>query len=260
MQDFSIFDIVIVSITVLLGLKGLLRGFIKEVFALIAIIGGIFVGSRVSGEVGNIVAPILALENNATIQVIGFVLGLIGFWAIVYVLGIILSKIFAASGLGLFDRILGFIFGSAKIFLIFSVIAYGLYQVQSFKSLMDKKVSKTIVFPFLIETGGFIVKLDTSVFTKNIEKTLNIESEDKIEEDPDLIKEKTFVEEVKESVTEIKKTTEESTTAIVNTVKKTVNEEVGKVLDKKIQNKDADLVKEAKETAETMINNTIENK
>ena len=31
MQSFTVFDIVIVSITVLLGLKGLLRGFIKEV-------------------------------------------------------------------------------------------------------------------------------------------------------------------------------------------------------------------------------------
>lgn len=232
MQDFSIFDIVIVSITVLLGLKGLLRGFIKEVFALVAIIGGIFVGSRVSGEIGNIVAPILALENNATIQVIGFVLGLIGFWAIVYVLGIILSKIFAASGLGIFDRILGFIFGSAKIFLIFSVIAYGLYQVQSFKSLMDKKVSNAIVFPFLIETGGFIVKLDTSVFTKSIEKTLNIKSEEKIEEGPDLVKEKTFVEEVKDTVSEIKKTTVQSGTTVIDTVKKTVNENVEKMTDK----------------------------
>jgi membrane protein required for colicin V production len=246
MQDFSIFDMVIISITILLGLKGLLRGFIKEVFALVAIIGGIFVGSRISGEVGNVVAPILALENNATIQSIGFVLSLIGFWAIVYVLGIILSKIFAASGLGLFDRILGFIFGSAKIFLIFSVIAYGLYQVQSFKSLIDKKVSNTIVFPFLIETGGFIVKLDSSVFTKAIEKKLDINEDEKIEEDPDLIEKKSFVQEVKETINEIKKSTEESTTTIVDTVKKTVNEEVGKVLDKKIQNKDADLVQEAK--------------
>ena len=93
MQDFTIFDIVIVSITVLLGLKGLLRGFIKEVFGLVGIVGGIFVASRMAGEIGNVIAPILALENQATIKLIGFVIGLVGFWAAVYLLGIILSKI-----------------------------------------------------------------------------------------------------------------------------------------------------------------------
>lgn len=228
MQDFAIFDMVIISITILLGLKGLMRGFIKEIFGLIAIIGGLFVASRVAGEIGNVIAPILALKNIATIQLIGFILGLIGFWAIVYALGIVLSKIFSASGLGIFDRILGFIFGSAKIFLIFSVITYGIYQIQSFKNLMDTNVSNAIVFPFLIETGGFIIKLDTSKITQAIENQLAKDEED-IEEEPDLIKEKTFSEEVIDTVKEIKKTTVESGTVVVQTVKKVVNQNVEKI-------------------------------
>lgn len=230
MQNFTVFDIVIVSITVLLGLKGLLRGFIKEVFGLVGIIGGIFVASRMAGEIGKLIAPVLALENNATIQLIGFIIGLVGFWAIVYVLGIILSKIFSASGLGLFDRILGFVFGSAKIFLIFSVIVFGLYQVKSFKNLMDEKVASSITFPFLVETGGFIVKLDPSAFIKKVEE--KVAPKEDIEEDPDLIKEKSFTEEVKDTVNEIKKTTVESGTVVVDTVKKTVNENVEKIADK----------------------------
>jgi len=232
MQDFTIFDMVIVSITVLLGLKGLFRGFIKEVFGLIGIIGGLFVASRVALDIGNVIAPILALENVTTIKLIGFVIGLIAFWAIVYMLGIILSKIFSASGLGIFDRILGFVFGSAKVFLIFSVIAYALYQMQSFKGLMDKKFATSTTFPFLIETGGFIVKLDTSDFTSAIKKQLPKEDIEEIEEDPDLVKEKTFTDEIKDTVNEIKKTTVESGTTVINTVKKTVNENVEKVTDK----------------------------
>ncbi|MCP4969616.1 MAG: CvpA family protein [Arcobacter sp.] len=248
MQDFTIFDMVIVSITVLLGLKGLLRGFIKEVFGLVGIVGGIFVGSRIALDIGNIIAPILALENNATIKLLGFVLGVIGFWAIIYILGIILSKIFSASGLGLFDRILGFVFGSAKIFLIFSVIAYALYQVTSFKSLMDKKVSNAIVFPILLETGGFIIKLDASDFTRKIEEQFS--KEEKTTNNSEITKDKTLTEEVKNTVNEIKKTTTESTKTVVDSLKKTVHENVEKMLDKKIKDKDADLVKEAKEKAE----------
>lgn len=253
MQNFTVFDIVIVSITVLLGLKGLLRGFIKEVFGLVGIIGGIFVASRMAGEIGKLIAPVLALENNATIQLIGFVIGLVGFWAIVYVLGIILSKIFSASGLGLFDRILGFVFGSAKVFLIFSVIVFGLYQVKSFKNLMNEKVANSITFPFLIETGGFIVKLDPSAFIKKVEE--KVTSKEDIEEDPDLLKEKSFSEEIKDTVKEIKKTTVESGTVVVDTVKKAVGENVEKIanqIEETASKTTEDLSSEKKDEAEKM--------
>jgi membrane protein required for colicin V production len=51
-MDFSIFDLIVGSIILLLGLKGILNGFFKELFGLIGIVGGIFVGSRVANEVG----------------------------------------------------------------------------------------------------------------------------------------------------------------------------------------------------------------
>lgn len=229
MQNFSVFDIVIVSITVLLGLKGLLRGFIKEIFGLVGIIGGIFIASRLAEQIGKSIAPLLALENQATIKLIGFILGLIGFWAIVYVAGIILSRIFQASGLGIFDRILGFFFGSAKIFLIFSVIVYALYQVSSFKNLMNEKVANSITFPFLVQTGGFIVKLDASDFVKKVEE--KIASKDEIVEGPDLIEKKSIKEELTDTAKEIKEATVKSGTAVVDAVKKSVTENVEKIAD-----------------------------
>lgn len=229
MQNFTVFDIVIVSITVLLGLKGLLRGFIKEVFGLVAIVGGIFVASRVSSEIGEQIAPLLALENKATITLIGFLLGLIAVWAVVYLVGIILSRIFSASGLGLFDRILGFLFGSAKIFFIFSIIVYGIYQIQTFKSLMNDKVANSITFPFLLKTGSFIVKLDPNTFVKKIED--KVAPKDEIEEQPDMIEKKSIMEEVSDTVKEIKETTVESGTSVVETVKETVNKKVDEIAD-----------------------------
>ena len=52
MQGFAVFDLIIISITLILGLKGLFRGLIKEVFGIIWIIGEIFVASRISKETG----------------------------------------------------------------------------------------------------------------------------------------------------------------------------------------------------------------
>lgn len=227
-NSFTIFDIVIISITVLLGLKGLLKGFIKEVFGLIGIIGGIFVASRLAEYIGNMIAPILTLENQATIKLIGFIVSLIGFWAIVYVAGIILAKISSASGLGVFDRILGFLFGSAKIFFIFSVIVYALYQVQSFKSLMDEKVAKSTTFPFLLSTGGFIIKLDASDFVKKVEEKID---------SPELTK----------TLEEIKETTIEATQKTSEAVKETVSDVVNETIKEKVEETKDNLEQNRKE-------------
>lgn len=204
MQEFTTFDIVIVAITVLLGLKGLFRGFIKEVFGLVGIVGGIFVASRLSDTVGNYIKPILNLENNATISLLGFIVGLIGFWLIVYLLGVILSKVTSMSGLGVFDRILGFAFGAAKIFFIFAIIAYALYQVETFKKTLDEQFKNSTVFPLLVKTGSYIMKLDTAQFTNKIEKGVDVIVPKK-ENDT-----KTTTEKIEQTVQEVKQSVEDT--------------------------------------------------
>ncbi|NQY19687.1 MAG: CvpA family protein [Campylobacteraceae bacterium] len=174
MLDFSIFDMVIIGVTLALGLKGLFKGFIKEISGLIGIIGGIFVASRFADVVGNAIAPTFAITSEATISLIGFVCALIAFWLVIYILGMITSKIFAMSGLGIIDRLFGFIFGSAKIFLILAVISHALYQVESFKNKLDTKFQNSQVFPLLLETGSYIVKLDTKKISKSIEEKIDI--------------------------------------------------------------------------------------
>ena len=216
MQDFAVFDLIIIAITLILGLKGLFRGLIKEVFGIIGIIGAIFVASRISKEVGDLIAPILVLENEATIKLIGFVVSLVGVWLVVYSAGFIVSKIFSASGLGVIDRILGFVFGAAKIFLIFSVIAYALYQVQSFKKVIDEKFATSIVMPHLISVGSYIIKLDTNTITNGFGKAI-----DTVKESPV----------VKETTSTIK----EEVDSTVNGVQEAVEKEVVQKVEEKIQ-------------------------
>lgn len=209
MQDFSIFDLIIIAITLLLGLKGLFKGFIKEIFGLLGIVGAIFVASRISKELGDLIAPVLVLENQATIKLIGFIVALVVVWLIVYSAGMVVSKIFSASGLGAIDRIFGFVFGALKIFLIFSVIAYALYQVQSFKKVIDDKFAKSVVMPHLLSVGSYIIKLDTSTITQSLDKAVDsVKSNEIIENTKKNIEEnieetkKDLQENIKEQVTE----------------------------------------------------------
>ena len=218
MLDFSIFDILIIGVTLALGLKVLFKGFIKEISGLIGIIGGIFVASRFADVVGNAIAPTFAITSEATISLIGFVCALIAFWLVIYILGMITSKIFAMSGLGIIDRLFGFIFGSAKIFLILAVIAHALYQVESFRNKLDTKFQNSQVFPLLLETGSYIVKLDTKEISKSIEEKIDIVVPEK-----DVLIER--IEKTKEFITETSK----------EIISKEITKKVEEILPKKVE-------------------------
>ena len=75
-MDFSIFDLIVGSIILLLGLKGILNGFFKELFGLIGIVGGIFIGSRVAKYVGTFLSDaIFKFDSPAAINFLGFLIG-----------------------------------------------------------------------------------------------------------------------------------------------------------------------------------------
>ncbi|RXJ78950.1 CvpA family protein [Arcobacter sp. F2176] len=241
MQEFSTFDMIIVGISVVLGLKGLFKGFIKEVFGLVGIIGGIFIASRLSETVGNLIKPLIGIDSNATLSLIGFVVTLIGFWILVYIAGSILSKMSEMSGLGALNRLFGFVFGTAKIFLIISVIFYALYQIQSFKASLDKKLANSTVFPLLVETGGFIVKLDTSKFLPSNEE---------------VTKEEPVVETTKENKDETKKDVESGTNIDKEEVKPEATPKKETLGDKIIQST-SDAVQKVKETGTEIIKDTL---
>lgn len=264
MQEFTIFDMVILGITLVLGLKGLFRGLIKEVFGIVGIIGAIFVASRAASEIGNLIAPFLALENETTIKLIGFIIALIGFWIIIYVLGVIVSKIFSASGLGVFDRIFGFVFGAAKVFLIFSVIAYALYQVESFKKAIDNKTAGSVVMPHLISTGSYIIKLDTSSITSNIEKTVDTVVDTAKEATTSTeTKDNSTVEEIQKGIEDTKKDITQGVQSTIDDVKKSVEDEVVKKVEETISNTtDAteEQINTVKEKLQSIVNKSEENK
>jgi len=46
LSGFNYFDLAIGSIVLILGLKGLMSGFIKELFGLAGLVGGVYFGSR----------------------------------------------------------------------------------------------------------------------------------------------------------------------------------------------------------------------
>ena len=204
MENINIFDLIVLVLITLLGLKGLFRGFIKEAFALFGIVGGVFVASRVSSQVGEIVDNIIPFDNNNTMLLVGFITALVIFWVLAYIVGVTLCKVFSLSGLGLFDRVLGFVFGAGKVFLLFSMIAYATSQIEAIHKKLNQKLSDSIVFPILIETGNYIIRLDTTKLENGITTHVNgaIENTKKTLEDMSTEAIKTKAEEIKKEIKE----------------------------------------------------------
>ena len=172
-MEINYFDIVVSIVILFLGLKGILNGFFKEVFGLVGIIGGIFVASRLGESVGIFLNDLIFnFDNTSAINFTGFLITLALFWLIMIAIGMGFKQLSSLSGLGPFDKILGFVFGASKFFFIAAVIAHAAYNIKAVKTLIDDTSLKTSkLFPILTETGSYIMKLDPVGISQDINNT-----------------------------------------------------------------------------------------
>jgi len=172
-MEYSYFDIVVSVVILFLGLKGIINGFFKELFGLLGIIGGIFIASRIGNDVGQYLSDLIFnFDSHAAITFTGFLVTLAAFWLFMVVIGLIFKKLSSIAGLGIFDRILGFIFGASKFFLIASVIAFATYNVKAMRSTIDDSMKNSLVFPVLVQTGSFIMQIDPINIADDINSTI----------------------------------------------------------------------------------------
>jgi membrane protein required for colicin V production len=165
-MDLNYFDVAVGSIVLLLGLKGLLNGFSKEVFGLAGIVGGVFVASHLGGLIGKFLSDTLFhFETPTAINLVGFIFALGIFWLLMVALGAGFKKLSAMSGLGPLDRILGFIIGSSKFFFILSIIVYALFSVTAIRENFGEKMKNSFFFEPMFETGDFILHIETDDVT-----------------------------------------------------------------------------------------------
>jgi len=208
-MEINYFDLIVGSIILLLGLKGILNGFFKEVFGLIGIIGGIFVASRAGDSVGQYLSDtIFNFSNQSAISFTGFLATLAAFWLLMIAIGYGFKKLSSLSGLGHLDKVLGFIFGSSKFFFIAAVIASSAYNIKALKPTIDSTLQNSILFPILVETGKFIMKIDPTEVTKDINTTIDKSTQAVKEKSEEVIKE-SIKESVSQQVDEIKQELQE---------------------------------------------------
>jgi len=90
-------------------------------------------------------------------------------WITCIFLGYLIAQALSLSGLGMLDKLAGFAVGSMKIFLVFAVLAVTLSNIAFVKSRMEPYVANSIMFPLFLETGNYIVKLDTNTMFESLQ-------------------------------------------------------------------------------------------
>ncbi len=161
MIDFNYFDITIGSIVLILGIKGFMNGFIKEVFGLVGLVGGVYFASRLSDTAGTFIENnFLQIDNVTLLKLLGFLAILIIIWLSATILGSIFSKLTSDSGLGFLNRLFGFIIGGGKYFLIFALIVTALSNVALVKDNLEKYVKDSVLYPYLKEAGSAMINID----------------------------------------------------------------------------------------------------
>ena len=164
MIDFNYFDITIGAIVLILGIKGFMSGFIKEVFGLVGLVGGVYLASRLADDSATFIdSNFIHIENTALLKLLGFLAILTVVWLSATILGSIFSKLTSISGLGFINRLLGFIAGGGKYFIIFALIVTALSNVTLVKDNVEKYVKDSVLYPYLLKAGASIIHLDPKV-------------------------------------------------------------------------------------------------
>jgi colicin V production protein len=166
------FDIIIIALVLMLGVKGIINGLIKETFGLIGLIGGLVVASRFSDVAeGFISKNIYKFENASLLQFVAFIGLWLVFWLVCLLVGKFLSRIVSVSGLGFLDRLGGFVMGSGKIFLTFSAVV-AVMASTSLNNIIEPYAKNSNVYPLLLQTGRWITNIDIKNIKNEIDEMI----------------------------------------------------------------------------------------
>ena len=183
MSGINWLDLIIIAFTLIFALKGLSSGLIREIFGIIGMIGGFIIAIKFKSEVGAWISSNIydlnklgPTDSNGTEIIAGFVAALFGIWFIALILGELLTKMLSLSGLGIVDRIGGFVFGGAKIFLIFAIIAVFIRSSAFLNKQARPFFENSFTYPYLIHTGAWMMGLKLNDIIPVIEDEKNKEA------------------------------------------------------------------------------------
>ena len=148
------FDIIIILMVVILALKGLFTGLVRELCSVFGIIGGVLLASRFNESLGGALNSVLKIESPTLVNLVGFVVILGAMWVFALVIAEVLVRFVKFVKLGIVDKI-----GGVGI-LVLSIIFFTFSKINFLSNWTLKLRDSSALYPVMIKIGDFIVKTD----------------------------------------------------------------------------------------------------
>lgn len=129
-------DLVFGIFILVMAIKGVIKGFVKEIFGLLALLCGIFFAHNFHAALGlEFVKHITITKTTANIA--AFFIIFFAVYIVTFFIGLIISSMLRKIDLGFLDRVFGFTFGVAKAMLVMVVIVLVFESFSSLKALSE---------------------------------------------------------------------------------------------------------------------------
>jgi membrane protein required for colicin V production len=144
----NIIDIVLILLLLTGGVRGFLKGFIFE----IAVIGALFLGTYAAFKLSYLVQPYILKIGSMNAHTVSFVSSLVIFLLVgtgIFFLAKLFEGLVKIAALGIFNKILGAVFGLLKYAFILSVILFFFNPIDAEHHFIpvDKKADSKIYYP-----------------------------------------------------------------------------------------------------------------
>jgi len=160
----SIFDVIIITFILILGIKGFFNGFVRELAGLIGLIGGLYLASIYYHQVGVYINNnLINIKNSSAIDLVGFVAVFFIFWIISIFIGFLLAQILKLSSLGILDRLVGVVFSAGKFFVIFSIVLALIYQIKFLRKEFNLLFQNSKLIPIMLYIGEKVINIDNKI-------------------------------------------------------------------------------------------------
>ena len=158
--NLNTLDLIVIILVLLMSIKGLMNGFLRELFGFLGLIGGIIVASRLAEPIAKYIdSSLFHLGSFATLKLIGFIAVLATIWATVSFLGTLFVGISKGHEHSTISRIFGFLTAGIKYFLIFALIVSALFRSPLMIDNMAKHISQSKLYPTLDEVGAELINM-----------------------------------------------------------------------------------------------------
>lgn len=139
-------DITISIVITVFMIIGLLRGLVRQVFAILSIGGGLIIATMFYDVIGAILIANKFVINTSIANIIGFVLALIISYLIIFIIGYVILKIIGTLHLNWADRLCGGVLGS-----IFGIVISILFVscLTFFYGEKDSVFKNSVTTPYL---------------------------------------------------------------------------------------------------------------